>query len=123
MASCYVVGLWSSGILVRPCCAVQGLAGNAARKGGDRVRDLIQAVSGRFACLALAATMVLETVTGKVHKKNLSMHPRSPVDTEGFKKVLQLKGCWTMSVCMVITRNAICAVWKQRQACLQRATA
>ena len=46
--------------------AMQGLAGNAQRKGFDRVRDLVQATSGRLACLALAATMVLETVTGKV---------------------------------------------------------
>lgn len=45
---------------------MQGLTGNRLRKGGDRVRDLIQAASGRLACLALAAIMVLETVTGKV---------------------------------------------------------
>ena len=45
---------------------MQGLTGNRLRKGGDRVRDLIQAASGRLACLALAAIMVLETLTGKV---------------------------------------------------------
>ncbi|KAK9868284.1 hypothetical protein WJX84_003614 [Apatococcus fuscideae] len=61
-----IVGLLVVGLLIGGLYPnKQGLAGNAARKGGDRVRDLIQAVSGRFACLALAATMVLETVTGK----------------------------------------------------------
>lgn len=61
-----IVGLLVVGLLIGGLYPnKQGLTGNRLRKGGDRVRDLIQAASGRLACLILAAIMVLETVTGK----------------------------------------------------------
>ncbi|KAK9841690.1 hypothetical protein WJX74_010179 [Apatococcus lobatus] len=61
-----IVGLLVVGLLIGGLYPnKQGLAGNRLRKGGDRVRDLIQAASGRLACLVLAAIMVLETLTGK----------------------------------------------------------